>query len=198
MRSFIPETLGRHPRRTTCPHSIRTTLLFLTAVMAALWTTGLSVRASEQSADVDSPCQLTLYVPGEDGLLHRQEMEDEYSVSIAAGEQALEQMLLHNPGSFPAGSRPVGIGWNESEKLATVNLNREFARPDFWQGSTRTLLGIYAIVNSLVANLSKNSMAENEGSVSVQILIEGEPVEVMGEFYARDPIEPDCTFVAQD
>jgi hypothetical protein len=153
-----------------------------------------------------------LYVPCEDGLLHRQKLEGQEleawretahttaapcersgETSTLAAELALRWLLTHHNEIIPAGTQVIGVGWDQAENLATVNLSREFACPDFWQGSTKTLLGIYAIVNSAAA-----SVANNGCSVSVQILIEDKPVEVIGEFYARDPLQPDLTLAAEE
>jgi len=164
---------------------------------------------------VASPRKLFFYVPGEDGLLHRQELEEEYSApypgaatdeeyKALAAERALQLMLTQNASFFPSGTRLVGtqaadgtrtpgsaIRWDKTKSLAKVDLNGDFVQRDFWQGSTKTLIGIYAIVNSVAANLTKN-----DGGASVQILIDGKPINVIGEFYAYEPMAADLTLVS--
>jgi hypothetical protein len=146
-------------------------------------------------------------------MLHRQEIKEsstpsaieatEEETRALAAEYALQLLLARNPAYFPAGTHlsyqstsegsrsATAVRWSADNSVATVSLSRDFLQPDFWQGSTTTLLGIYAIVNSVAANLS-----QDDNGMSVQILIDGKLAPVIGEFDNSDPIQADFTLMA--
>jgi len=158
------------------------------------------------------------FVPDDEGELRRREVSESESAAEKASssqeeddaisaDRALRLMLKAAPGDFPSGTRLVdqkterpktplqriAVRSNMDRCLATVNLSKQFENPDFWQGSTRTISTIYAIVNTV----SKTVGSECD-ETKVQLLIEGKPASTLGEFDASDPIEPDMSLVAKN
>jgi hypothetical protein len=138
----------------------------------------------------------SVLVVGTDDKLHRKPWKAD-SISHPSADlpdvrtRLIRAVVEASPQSFPAGTqvRSVEIGENE----ARVDFNRNFAQPQFWQGETKTLLAVYSVVNTLA------SVNAPEGrNLPIRLLVEGKPIQTLGEFDTSDPIEPDYTLVAKD
>jgi hypothetical protein len=139
-----------------------------------------------------------IFVPGDDGMLHQRTIREpatavemhtrDYDlVSKVAAERSLQLLFKRAPESFPPGTRVPSVQQEKNSDVIRVSFNKAFAQSDFWSSEARTELAIYAIVNTLAAG--KNAR--------VQLLIEGKPIQTLGEFDASDPFEPDKTLVAK-
>ncbi|MDQ3815434.1 MAG: GerMN domain-containing protein [Armatimonadota bacterium] len=133
--------------------------------------------------------KVIIFVPGDDALLHQKTIAQESPAANADGQttRALHQLLKASPRDFPAGTRITAL--ETDGNVVRVSLNRAFEKPDFWQGSTQTQMTIYSIVNTVAA--------QRGGKVKVQLLIEGKPLETLGEFDVAEPLEPKKELVAQ-
>jgi len=135
---------------------------------------------------------LIIFVPGDDALLHKRSIQEQTlpagGTDAAPATRAVQRLLKSSPRDFPPGTRLSEV--KTDGKVARVNLNRAFMKPDFWQGSTQTQMTIYSIVNTVAA--------QSDESLKVQFLIEGKPVEVLGEYDVSEPIEPKKELVAEN
>jgi hypothetical protein len=129
----------------------------------------------------------TLFVPDDNGDLVRRNRQEKIALPAdptqareVQARRATETLLKDAPDDFPPGAQLRDV----KAKGATIQLdfNDKFTQPDFWQGSTRTLATIYALVNTVAASTPETK--------SVQFLVEGHPVEVLGEMDAAEPFEP--------
>lgn len=147
-----------------------------------------------------APVKLTLFVPNENGELQRSVVthpdllnselptatDTAFSV-LAAGSLGL--LFKKAPENFPPGTKLLGSPKLEGD-VARVNLSKEFQQPEFWQGSTQTQMTVYSIVNTVAAE------SDDTKPVKVQFLVEGKPIDVLGELDVSEPLEPDMTLVA--
>ena len=85
----------------------------------------------------------------------------------------------------------ISLKQADGSNVVEANFNDKFAQPDFWQGSTQTQMTVYSLVNTLAA------VDNPEKQVRVRFLVEGKPVEFLGELDAKDPFEPDMALVAK-
>lgn len=139
-----------------------------------------------------------IFIPNDDGQLRRVVVKDppghastndtEMAYSIDAA-YVVKQLLKEAPAEFPANTSLLGVKVDPAKKIASINLSKDFAAPGFWQGSTRTLSTVYAVVNTVAAVHPRTAN-------KVQILVNGKPVDVLGEFDASEPLEPDNKLVA--
>lgn len=142
----------------------------------------------------------TLFVPNGDGHLQRKTITVQKTppstihtnFEMESG-RTLSLLLQKSPRSFPPGARMLGVPQLDETGTVRVNWNRQFTNPKFWQGETRTDEAIYAIVNTLAA-----VPIEKANTVcGVQFLIEGKPIQSLGEVDTSDAIEPDMSLVAK-
>jgi len=156
-------------------------------------------------AAVAKPIIYTLFIPGDDGELHRKIVKDpnktftredfayrKTELQTQVMTKALELLFQEAPESFPKGTRllrPVGM-----DGRARVDLSKEFAaNADSWS-SMETLMRVYSIVNTVIE--TKEQVSGSESS-EVLFLIEGKPISTLGELDASDAIEPDMSLVAK-
>lgn len=139
-----------------------------------------------------------IFVPNADGQLRSVEVKDrpiglsttnDANAYMTSTAFVMKHLLAEAPAEFPAGTRLLGVKVDETKKVASVDLSKEFTTAGFWQGSTRTLATVYAVVNTVAA---VNPKTANK----VQILVEGKPIDLLGEFDASEPLEPDNKLVA--
>jgi germination protein M len=167
-------------------------LLPLALFAGALWMGARAPQTPTDSAPAIAtpapvrPTQVTIFVPDDNGDLRRQ------SATLSEGLQgreaaiaAVEQAMQNAPDAFPPGAKLLGIVTQGD--VAQANFNRAFDNSSFWQGSTRTTIGTYSIVNTLTQN--------NFGWKRVQFLVEGKPLELLGELDVSDPLTPDTKLV---
>jgi spore germination protein GerM len=105
---------------------------------------------------------------------------------------SLRLLFKKAPENFPPGTKLI-----DSPKLdgdaVRVNLSKEFQTPEFWQGSTQTQMTVYSIVNTVAAVES----GDDTKPLKVLFLVDGKPVDVLGELDVSEPLEPDMTLVAK-
>lgn len=152
------------------------------------------------------PIQLILFVPDDNGRLQRKmaasnlpplqpdkldaKMRDVVQAKVAT--LALERMMQQAPTDFPSGAKmraPIVL----KDGVARIDFNANFADPNFWQGETRVLASTQAIAHTVSGTLKAVGATQNNG---VQLLVEGKPLEVLGELEVSEPIVPDAKMVS--
>ncbi len=158
-----------------------------------------------------------LFVPDDNGDLKKVVVKDDYPGPTTAWPDYYGKMSAHLvnnllfakfPQDFPPGSKVVEPARVEGD-VVTINFNKEFPRPEFWQGETKTLAAIYSIVNTVVALGSEakqqtatppgakpGAAGGTGGEYKVRFLIEGKPIQTLGEFDTGEPLESDPGMVA--
>jgi hypothetical protein len=146
--------------------------------------------------------KLTLFVPNENGELQRSVVTDpklssnnlptapDSAFSVLAAD-SLKWLFKKAPENFPTGTKLLTPPKLE-DNVVRLNLSKEFQQPDFWQGSTQTLMTVYSIVNTVAA-----VEAGDTKPIKVQLLVEGKPIDVLGELDVSEPLEADTTLVAK-
>ena len=86
------------------------------------------------------------------------------------------------------------MGIDENDRTV-LNFNSAFTNSAFWQGSTRTLASVYALVNTALE--SQKTVAGQSGRGEVIFLIEGRPVSALGELDTSEPLATDLKMVAK-
>jgi hypothetical protein len=142
------------------------------------------------------PAVVQIYLPDENGTLTTQKAtlqrtDGVWANQASRGKQVIESLLTKSPADFPSGTKVLDTTYGGDGTL-DLNFNEAFRSPNFWQGSARTLSTVYAIVNSVV----KQQYAGDSVS-KVRILIEGKPVDVLGELDLSEPLGPDMSLVAK-
>jgi spore germination protein GerM len=105
----------------------------------------------------------------------------------------VQKLLQTAPQDFPAGARlssPVVLKGD----VLDLNFNSAFAQSQFWQGSARTLSSVYSLVNSVSNTAGQSGLAPTKPKV--RFLIDGKPIEVLGELSMDEPLEADMKLVA--
>lgn len=139
----------------------------------------------------------TLFVPNGDGTLRKMIMKNDHfstsgtwsSAYAAEAAYLTNELLQKSPRSFPKGTQLLERATVEDNVVA-LNFNRAFANPDFWRGEARTNEAIYSIVNTV-----SSYGAEMGKPAKVRFLVEGKPIQTLGEVDVSDAIEP-MTLVA--
>jgi len=128
----------------------------------------------------------TLFVPNDAGDLVKRQSKDEIvlpadpqQARAAQAKHVVAELMKAAPDDFPKGARLL----KTSAEGPTVKLdfNDAFTAQSFWQGATRTTVTIYALVNTVVASTPETK--------NVQFLVNGKPVEVLGEMDAAEPFQ---------
>ena len=101
--------------------------------------------------------------------------------ALLAGPQPDEKLDL----PLPKGTTLLGVSVDNG--LATVDLSKEY-QEGFPQGGAAQTLALYALVNTLT---------DLPGVRAVDILIEGKPVETLGELSVAEPITRSEDFVVR-
>jgi hypothetical protein len=138
----------------------------------------------------------TILVPGDDEKLHEKPFKNDVP---AKNDANLTEAYTHwinavvqaTPELFPPGTRVQSVKVGSDAEPAQVSFNQAFAKPEFWNGETKTKMAVYSIVNTL-----SPVMAGKGRNVPVQILVDGKRIETLGEFDTSDPIEPDFSLNA--
>ncbi len=138
----------------------------------------------------------TILVPGDDEKLHEKPFKNDVSPK---GGTNLTQAYTHwinavvqaTPELFPPGTRVQSVKVGSDAEPAQVSFNQAFAKPEFWNGETKTKMAVYSIVNTL-----SPVMAGKGRNVPVRILVDGKRIETLGEFDTSDAIEPDFSLNA--
>jgi hypothetical protein len=140
----------------------------------------------------------TVFVPDDDGYLRKRIIIAQYPGPTTdwphfygrMSAHLVQLMLRDYPENFPEGTKILEEGVVKGD-VVTLNFNRAFEQPEFWQGSTRTLNTIYSIVNTV----SHYGARPGKETPSVRLLVEGKPVESLGEIEADKPFKPDMSLV---
>jgi len=134
-----------------------------------------------------------LFVPNDNGELVARQVEgemilpaDPQEARAVQARATVQELMQAAPEDFPAGTQLHGAK-AEGETIQ-LDFNDKFTQRDFWQGSARTMATIYAIVNSVTASV--------DGAQNVQFLVDGHPIELLGEMDASEPFEPKDEMVA--
>lgn len=143
------------------------------------------------------PTTVEVFVPDADGRLQRRKVRIKAAAEPSMTQRArlaAQHLLSHAAGNFPPGTRLMDFAGTGSPirqrgGVVEVNFNQAFLNNEFWQGETRVQAGVYAIVNTLATAEGKQS--------KVQLLVEGKPLDVIGEMDVHDPIAPDLSLVAK-
>jgi hypothetical protein len=170
----------------------------------------------DNPALLSSSSERVLFVPDDNGDLKRVAVKDDYSGPTSDWPDFYGKMAAHLvndflfakfPQHFPPGSEVVAPAKVQGD-IVTLDFNQQFAKPEFWQGETKTLAAIYSIINTVVvfdtetktraATLNgEKSGAKVNSQYKVRFLIEGKAIPVLGEFETNEPVEPDMGMVAR-
>lgn len=161
-----------------------------------------AVKASPTQA-VQDRSRYTLYVPGDDALLHEETVStsDAPSTTYSPGQfeiwyaqqarRALELLFQKSAAYLPADSKVSSV--NVKQGVVSVNFDKNFQNSKVWQGETSAQLAVYSIVNTLTSQ----ALNRDGKPKKVQLLINNKPVEALGELDTSDPIEPKMELVAK-
>lgn len=156
-----------------------------------------------------------IFVPDDNGDLKKVIVKDGYPGPTTAWPDYYGKMSAHLvnnflftkfPQDFPPGSAVLGPAKVQGD-VVTLNFNKEFAKPDFWQGETKTLAAIYSIINTVIAFDTETKKraaklngekpaAKGSSEYKVRFLIEGKTIPTLGAFETNEPIESDMRLVA--
>lgn len=145
--------------------------------------------------------KVTLFVPANDGKLHRRTLKGGLPMTEGLGPsleetraqaatRVLNLLLQQSREFFPKGTRLMQAV-RDQDGVLVVSLNRQFEQSDLWQSEEETQQAVYAIVNTVAFS---NPASAKSG---VRLLIEGKPVESLGEMDASEPFEPNMDLVAK-
>lgn len=139
----------------------------------------------------------TLFVPDGSGDLKR------VSVSAAlpsepdkAARQLIALLIKKSPRAFPKGTRVLEVpkDFSSGDKTVAINFNEAFLQDGFWHGESKTGAALYAVVNTISQSATDEKSAKG-APVKVRFLVEGKPLQSLGEFDLSDPLEPDMSLV---
>jgi spore germination protein GerM len=179
-----------------------------TSRLATQNVTGIPTQNNAASEEVPGEAvTYALYAPDDNGDLKRETATDnEWRVSAddiaqradevraQAATRAVEMLMQRHPDDFPQGAQLLDDAKVEGD-VTSLNFNKEFTDSSFWQGSTRTLSSVYAIVNTAVESQKTIIGSENDGEI--QLLVENKPVSALGELDTQKPLKPDWNMVAK-
>lgn len=137
---------------------------------------------------------LTLYLPNANAMLEKHTTEEALATPLHfknLAPVAFSLLQKEAPGDFPAGTKLLGVQ-TQGKDVAVLNFNSNFNAPAFWQGSSRTLMTVYSIVNTITALPADDFKAQE-----VLFLVDGKPIEVLGDLEVHDPLKPDQQWVEQ-
>jgi anaerobic glycerol-3-phosphate dehydrogenase len=156
----------------------------------------------------DTPVKLILFLPNENAELRREVVSDPNlkigemptapsTADSVTATHALSALFKKAGDVFPSGTEVVQVvpvtDTSEPKDVIKVELNRNFENAQHWsKGDSFALLATTAIANTVAAN--QNEIKDPK----VQILVEGKPVETLGELDISEPIGPDKSLVTDD
>ncbi len=139
----------------------------------------------------------TIYVPGQDDLLHEQKVSRKAIDSqLKSGDRAapgLQEIIEKAPAYYPAKAKINST--TETAKAMTLELKSAFANDEFWRGKGEkvTELAVYAIVNSAAKTTGAGGVSEPK---PVMFTIDKKPAALMGEFDVEGEIKPQMRLIA--
>jgi hypothetical protein len=134
----------------------------------------------------------TIYVPNDDGKLQRRTITEKAPSSSADdatqlrnANRALELLFQNAPELFPDNTKLTSGGVKrapgEAGNLWQVSFNQGFQQADRWRSETITRVALGAIALTTESSLGASSP-------QIQILIDGKPIQTLGEYDVSDPI----------
>ena len=153
-------------------------------------TTNAVAATPAPSAGVKFAYVETIYVPGDDGMLHAHKVSrmaiDSQLKSGGNGAPALQEIIERAPQYFPPGAKVND--WKDGQTI-TVDLNGAFDKPDFWsqKGENTTQLALYALVNSAAKTTGAGGTSPAK---MVQFTIDKKPVPSLGEYDLSGALKP--------
>jgi|GEM_PF-5709827 len=157
-------------------------------------TAGITTPSTGQTGIDATQHELTLYLPNNNAMLEKSSVAAPTGTAsdfVSQAKAAIAVMQEKSPDDFPSGTQLLDVKTG-GDGTAVLNFNAKFTDGQFWQGSARTNMTIYSIVNTITAISADDFQAQQ-----VQFQVEGKPIEVLGEFDAHDPLEPDMQWVDQ-
>lgn len=155
--------------------------------------TPLPTEAPKPATGGKTEYSYTLFVPDDNGDLVKREAKDEVvlpadpqQARAAQAQHVVTALMKAAPDDFPKGAQLLKT--HVSGATVQLDFNEAFTQSDFWQGSARTMATIYALVNTVAASTPDTK--------DVQFLVNGKPVELLGEMEAATPFEPKKELVA--
>jgi hypothetical protein len=133
----------------------------------------------------------TIYVPDDNGKLHRKTIKEKDTVHVDGDttrhrnpNRALELLFKNAPDLFPAGTRLTdgGVKQPGAGGVWQVSLNEKFQESEQWRSETITQVALGAIALTTESSLALSYPPQ------IQILIDGKPVQSLGEYDVSDPI----------
>ena len=155
-----------------------------------------TVRSSGKSV------QLMVYAPDDNGALKRKvfasqlppvtpeilaNLKQRDALQNKAVTEALRHLMRDAPDDFPKGAQLRGPIVMQNG-IARLDFNTAFADPNFWQGSTRIVVSTQAIAHTVVETVKPLG---SNSKVTVLFLVEGKPIETLGDFDVSEPLEAD-------
>jgi spore germination protein GerM len=152
------------------------------------------------------PATYALFVPDDNGDLRRETVvdrnyfisadalaEDFKKVRAETATRAIQILMKRHPDDFPKGAQ-LNAATIDDNDVTVLDFNKSFSDSTFWQGETRTLASSYALVNTAIE--SQKSATGEKGKGEVQFLIEGKPLQNLGELDTQSPLKTDLKMVA--
>lgn len=139
----------------------------------------------------------TIYVPGDDDLLHEEKVSRKSIDSqLKSGDRAapgLQEIIEKAPEYFPKDAKINST--TVTEKGMTVDLDSTFANDEFWRtkGEKMTELAVYSLVNSAAKTTGAQGTSESK---PVTFTIDKQPAKTLGEFDIDGEIEPETRLIA--
>lgn len=113
-----------------------------------------------------------------------------------AARQLMQLLMEKSPGIFPKGTQVLEVpkDFSGDKKTVAINFDKAFLQDGFWQGESKTGAAVYAVVNTISQSAPSEKSAK-DAPVKVRFLVEGKPLQSLGEFDLSDPLEPDMSLV---
>jgi hypothetical protein len=134
----------------------------------------------------------TIYVPNDDGKLQRKTITEKApspstndATQLRNANRALELLFQNAPELFPNNTKLTNGGVKrapgEEGNLWQVSLDQNFQQAEQWRSETITQVALGAIALTAESSLGASSP-------QIQILIDGKPIQTLGEYDVSDPI----------
>lgn len=156
----------------------------------------------------------TIYAPGEDAKLHRQVVKKPPSAAEttlpdvpahsanldrqqyetwykARANHTLTILLKEARSIFPPATPVPAV--DIKDDLVSVNFKNGFQDANMWHSETIARLAVYSVVNTL----NSDDLKRDGKTKKVQLMVDGKPLDVLGELATDEPFEPNMQLVAQ-
>ena len=160
--------------------------------------TAASTRTAPTPTVVPKKTAVTLFVPTGDGDLKKVALS---TASLPpetnkAARQLVALLMEKSPKIFPKGTAILDLpkDFSTDDKVIAVNFNKALLQDGFWHGESKTGAAVYAVVNT-ISQYGKEEKSKKDAPLKVRFLVEGKPLQSLGEFDLSDPLEPDMSLV---